>query len=78
MEITKKKGKKIDEQDRVLRSLLESYIEHLFISEDVLRTSVNTSRFALCVHNFLYFYLIGIWYFFFEVNYYMHVTFLNI
>jgi hypothetical protein len=77
MEITKKE-RKIDEQDRVLRSLLELCIEHLFISKDVLRTSVNTYRFALCVHDFLYFYLIGIWYFFFEVNYYMHVTFLNI
>ena len=76
MVITKKR--KIDEQDRVLRSPLESCIEYLFISEDVLRTSVNTSRFALCVHDFLYFYLIGMWYFFFEVIYYVHVTFLNI
>jgi hypothetical protein len=75
MEITKKKKRKIDEQDRVLRLLLESCIEHLFSSEDVLRTSVPTSRFALCGHDFLHFYLIGIWYFFFEVYYYIPVTF---
>jgi hypothetical protein len=68
-----------DEQDRVLHSLiLELCIQELCSSVDVLRTSVNTSRFALCVHDFFHLYLIGIWYFFFEVNYYMHVTFLTI
>ena len=49
--------------------------QHLYSFRDVLRTSVPTSRFALCGHDFLHFYLIGIWYFFFEVYYYIPVTF---